>query len=94
MTQEEDARKVGLPTRTFLYTIDQVCNMINVRRETFVAQYLYLHGVHTGSPSRDKLAARNVAPDSAKAEWRIAEKEFIRWLRVKGFRVNDSSAVF
>lgn len=85
--------KVGLPPRPFLYTVDQLSVMLDLPEAEIMRKYLYFEGRSIGSRKKDLMIARNIAPESAKPEWRIAEREFIRWMRVRGFRFYDR-AVF
>lgn len=84
---------VGLPIRPFLYTLEQVATLISMRMQTLMNQYIYFEGRNTGTKSVHLLLARNIAKPTDKPEWRVAEREFIRWLRVKGFRIYEFSAV-
>jgi len=85
--------KIGLPTRVFLFTLDQISVMIDIDEASIKAQYVYFEGRSIGSRSKHLMVARNIAPPDAKAEWRVAEREFVRWLRHKGFRHYERGAV-
>ena len=80
------ARRVGLPPRVFLYTLDQISVMIEVGIPQLKNRYVYFEGRSIGRRKNDLMIARNVSPAEQKPEWRIAEREFVRWMRVKGFR--------
>lgn len=81
---------VGLPPRPFLYTIDQIAQIISVVPSTVSRSYLFYEGRNTGSRPRDRMLARNIAPDSIKTpEWRVAEGELVRWMKVKNFRYHE-----
>jgi len=60
--------------------------MIDVKEDTIKRSYLYYEGRSVGSRRKDLMIARNVAPPDEKPDWRIAEREFVRWMRHKGFR--------
>jgi hypothetical protein len=55
--------------------------------------YVHLEGRTIGLPGRDQFIARNIAPDDKKPEWRVAEREFIRWLKRRGFKYYDRGSV-
>ena len=78
--------KVGLPIRPFLYTLDQIAGVINVKLDTLAKNYVYYEGRSTGGRYSALLVARNIAPDDMTPEWRVSDREFIRWMRVKGFK--------
>jgi hypothetical protein len=85
LPRQNDA--VMLPYRPFLYTPDQIAALLSVTTHTVLSQYLYFEGRSIGSRAKNLMIARNIAqsPD-AKPEWRIAERELVRWMRLKGFR--------
>lgn len=87
------APKVGMPTRVFLYTIDQLSVMLDVSEEEIKRRYVYFQGRSIGTMSRDLMIARNIAPPSGRPDWRVAEREFVRWLKFKGFRYYERGAV-
>jgi hypothetical protein len=36
------------------------------------------------------MLARDISPDDAeRPDWRVSEKDFVRWLRFKGFRYHE-----
>lgn len=78
--------KVGLPPRAFLFTLDQVAMMIAVTERSLKQAYVYFEGRSTGRRSLDLMIAINIAPEKEKPEWRVSERELIRWLKKKGFR--------
>ena len=84
------AEKMDVPLRVFLWTVDQIAVMLNVRPNQMSA-YIYYEGRSTGSRSIHLMIARNISPPGEKAEWRIAENEMKRWLKVKGFRFYEAS---
>lgn len=93
MTTADERAKVGLPTRPFLYTIDQLSVLLELGERTLATGYLYFEGRSTGTHSLDLMLARNVAPPNEKPEWRVAERELIRWLKRKGFILYDRTWV-
>jgi len=70
-----------LPPRLFLYTLDQIADLLVVDT---VDKFIYYDGKSTGIPPKDKLFARNIAPQSTSPEWRVEEMEFVRWMRHTG----------
>lgn len=93
MKKEPDRASVGLPTRPFLFTLDQISVMLEVRQETIERSYIYFQGRSIGRRTIDLMLANNVAPPNEKAEWRVAEREFIRWMKVKGWRYYDRGSM-
>ena len=85
--------KIGLPARPFLYTIDQIATLLHVDEKAVKTSYLYYEGRSAGSRGRDLMIARNIAPVNATPDWRIAERELVRWLKYKGFRYYEAGAV-
>ena len=95
---------MGLPPRTFLYTFDQIAALLQVEVATVKNRYIYYDGLNVGAIPRKVMLARNIDPEYrlptleepegyGKAEWRVAEAELIRWLRVMGFRIYDTGWV-
>lgn len=86
--------KVGLPPRPFLYTLDQIAVILNVETTAVEKQYVYYDGRSTGIMSTRLLLARNICPDrTARPDWRVAERELIRWMKVMGFKYYDRGVV-
>lgn len=88
--QTHRAQHVGLPPRVFLYTLDQIALMLSVSQQQVELGYIFFEGRTDGIPQRDEMIARNIAPRDAKPEWRVAENDFVRWLKLKGFRFHES----
>ena len=84
----------GIPTRVFLFTVDQLSVMLDLPDKYILENLLYLEGRSIGTAKRQLMQARNIAPADQKPEWRVAEREFIRWMRVKGFKYYDRGAVY
>lgn len=83
--------RVGLPVRPFLYSLDQIANLIAVDVTRLKQVYIYFYGRTTGAKRADFLEARNIAPNGVTPEWRVAENELVRWMRNVGFRVHERS---
>lgn len=84
-----DPTVVGLPRRPFMFTLDQICALINVEMKALRNSYLYYEGRSIGTRRKDLLSTRNIAPDDQKPEWRVLESEFIRWMKSRGFKYYD-----
>lgn len=85
-----DPDVVGLPVRPFLYTVDQIGGLLSVPPRTVLESYLFFEGRSTGVCPRTLLRAVNIAPKGERPAWRVAERELIRWMRVKGFRYYEA----
>ncbi len=83
-----DAEAIGLPLRPFLYTLDQIGTML-VLDEKAVKKRVHFEGRAPGVRPRDRLLARNISPVDLPPEWRVAERELVRWLKVMGFRLYE-----
>ena len=88
------ADQVGMPTRVFLFTVDQLSVMLDLPEKYIRDTMLYYEGRSIGTIRKWELQARNIAPPDEKPEWRITEREFIRWLKYKGFKHYDRGAVY
>jgi hypothetical protein len=82
---------VGLPPRPFLYTVDQISVMLDISEAEVLRSYIYFENRSVGTRKIDLMCARNIAPKDQPAEWRVAEREFIRWMKTKGFRHYERS---
>lgn len=79
---------MGLPRRPFLYTTDQVSDLLGLSEDVLKVQYLYYHGRTLGKPKRDLLGVVQMAPCSCgREDWRVEESELLRWMRHVGFRI-------
>lgn len=90
---ESDRVSVGLPTRPFLYTIDQVAMLLAVGEAYVKLEYAHWMGRSIGIPSPDRIVFRNIAPEGASPEWRCSEREIIRFLRLKGYKYYERGFV-
>lgn len=82
-------KNVGLPARVFLFTLDQISVMTEIPEPQLMRTHIYFEGRSIGSRDKALLSARNIAPKNRSPDWRVAERELIRWLRHKGFRYYD-----
>ncbi len=90
---DNSPESVGLPPITFLYTLDQVASMVNMDLETFTLTYVWYHNRSTGVRYPRNMVARNLAEPHETPDWRIAQAEFIRWLKYMGFKVTKFGTV-
>ena len=79
MHSQTTRAKYNLPERPFFYTVDQLQDLLQMDPMKF----LHYEGRSVGPRPKDKLLARNLAPRDQSPEWRVEEKEFIRWMRFK-----------
>lgn len=82
------AQKVGLPPTSFLYTIDQICTLIAMNQDQAMRTIFYFYMRSTGAQSPHLMMARDISPPNHQPEWRVAEAEFVRWLKLKGYEIN------
>jgi hypothetical protein len=84
---------VQLPPRPFLYTVDQLAEVLNLTPQHIKSQLLWYEGREIGVRPRDELRAVNIAGEDDKPEWRVSEQELIRWLKRKGFKFYERAWV-
>lgn len=80
---------VGLPPRPFLYTVDQLSTILSLTENQIHNVYLYHRGRDVGVKNRHQMEAINIAPPDERPDWRVAEQELVRWMRLKGFKFYD-----
>lgn len=85
MKKHSPRESVQLPLRVFMYTLDQISEVLQVPLGTIKGGYIYFQGRSQGRARIDLMRARNIAPPESKPDWRVAETELIRWMRYKGF---------
>jgi hypothetical protein len=83
---------VGMPARVFLFTLDQISVMLDISERQIKEKYLYFEGRSIGTKRRDLMIARNIAGQNDTPDWRVTEREFIRWMKVKGFKYYERGA--
>lgn len=86
---------VNMPPRIFLYTLDQISYMLEIPIRTLRLSYIYFQGVSTGPRNRHMMLARDTSVpggDSVR-DWRVAETELTRWMKLKGFRFTRGGRV-
>lgn len=89
--KDHSQKEVGLPPRPFLYTVDQVASLLNVEKRSVRSSYIFYEGRHVGKQPLDKLKAINIAAPDDRPDWRIPERELIRWMKRKGLRYHERS---
>jgi len=87
------ARSVGLPPRPFLYTLDQIATLLDLTQTQIEQQYIFWDQRSVGRVPKNKMMARNIAHHDQKPDWRVAERELVRWMKYKGFRFYERSSV-
>lgn len=80
---------IELPQKLFLYTLDQIATMLNLTEYSLKMSYLHFEGRSVGTHDLDLMYAVNIAPNGKRPQWRVSEREFIRWLRRKGFKFKE-----
>lgn len=91
--REAPVDEIGLPYRPFLYTLDQIAQLLSLQMQSLTSTYIYFEGRSTGMMSRNLMLARNIAPPDQLPEWRIAERELLRWMKRKGFKHYDRTVL-
>lgn len=86
--------QVGLPPRVFLYTLDQIATILNLKVETLKSGYIYFEGRSTYAKKKGQMSARNIAPDDQVPVWRVIDTELIRWMKYKGYRYYESGVFY
>lgn len=84
---KRESKSVGIPFKSFLYTLEQVADMIQVDLVSFQKKYVHYDSRTPGIKRADKFFARNVSPMGEKPEWRITDTEVLRWFKSKGYKV-------
>lgn len=77
---------VGLPTRAFLYTLDQISALLDISQVTLETQHIYFDLRSMGAKTKHDMYAYNIAQPGQPPDWRVTESELIRWLKVKRIR--------
>lgn len=80
-----DRDKMGLPYRPFLYTLDQISDLLQLPMSK-LSGMIHYDGRTVGIHHPDNLVARNLMPDGQTPEWRVEELELIRFMKMRGFR--------
>ena len=83
---EPERERIGLPPRIFMYTMDQIGAMLEVTPHTVKYKLLFYDEREPGLTPKDKMRAVNIMPEGETPDWRVTEREFIRYLRRRGVR--------
>lgn len=80
-----NAKKVGLPVRPFLFTLDQVAGLLSLSQGELENKYIHFWGRSEGRllANGDRIKAVNIAPSDQAPEWRVSEEDLIRWCLAK-----------
>jgi hypothetical protein len=78
--------KAHMPRPVFQYTLDQIAMCLALDETYLRASLIHFDTVTAGTKPRGKMTAHNVADLGDKPDWRVTENEFIRWLRMRGYR--------
>lgn len=87
------ANSVGLPPRVFMYTLDQLSVLTQISEQQLHVLHIFHEGRDVGVRKPHQMVARNIAPPDERPDWRVVEKEFVRWMKVKGFKYYDRGYV-
>lgn len=90
---KEDQSRIGLPPRPFLYTVDQIAVLTGIPERTLHTNVLFHENRDVGVRQKHEMLCRNIANPDDKPDWRVAEREFIRWMKYKGFKFYDRGTV-
>lgn len=83
----KQSRAIGIPFKSFLYTFEQVSDMLSIDLKTFQQKYVHYDNRTPGRKKVDTFLARDISPLGEKPEWRIADTEVLRWSKAKGFKI-------
>jgi hypothetical protein len=81
---------VNFPPREFMYTIPQICLMLDVNRKYFDERVGFYRGRSVGR-GVGMLRCVNIAGADATPLWRVSETDFKLWLRHKGIAFNTQT---
>lgn len=80
--------EVRLPAREFLFSLEQICQMLDCSQEFLEKEILYFAGRSVGA-RRNRLYAVNIASAESKPVWRVSETEFKVWMRTKRIKFTE-----
>lgn len=86
-------RRFWLPPKIFLYTLEQVADLLALDEDTLASEFSYFEGRSIGRRKKDRLSVRNIAPLGETPRWRISEQELVRWCTHKGYAIYDASVL-
>lgn len=83
---ESNLTAVNLPIRPFLYTLDQIAELISTPVRALAEKHVYFDNRSIGAKRPWHIMARNIAGPDDNPEWRVVDRELIRWMKNRGFR--------
>lgn len=86
MSSKPERDRVGLPPRIFMYTPDQIGTMLELDEKYVKTKLLFYDRREPGLAPRTKMRAINIAPEGETPQWRVTERELIRYLRHRGVK--------
>lgn len=89
MASVPERDRIALPPRIFMYTPDQLAQLLSLTEAYVRQRLLWYDRREPGIRPREKLRAVNIAPEGETPEWRVAENELLRYLRLKGIKFYD-----
>lgn len=84
-----DRYQVGLPIRPFLFTLDQIAALTELTVDRVKGAYVHFDGRTNGVQKKSRLMARNIAEPGEKPDWRVTERELLRWMKHHGFIIYE-----
>lgn len=78
-----EIERMLIPEKEFFYTIEQIAALLGTSQKNVRSNYLFYEGrtdQKLYSPRRMRAININPNEDGA-SQWRIAEKEYVRWLK-------------
>jgi hypothetical protein len=88
LDSDEERGRIGLPPLLFLFTLEQICSMIQVDMTSLMRNHLWYTGVTPGMPMRRQMRAVNVG-EHKEPIWRVSQRDFVSWAKRQGFKVSD-----
>lgn len=85
-SDEITRRHLGLPPRVFMYTVDQIATLFEVAEKDVKKRFLFYDKREPGIAPKTKMRAINIAPEGETPEWRVTERELVRYMRRQGIR--------
>lgn len=76
-------QEVVLPPREFMYTLEQIAQMLDVSFAFLKEDVVFFRGRSAGS-KRGKMEATNIAAPDKPPVWRVGETNFMLWMRARG----------
>jgi len=87
--QPGTGQTITLPSNPFFYTLDQIALMMDWTDQKLKLRCHFV-GRTSGKVIPEKMEVLNMADRGRNPDWRISEREFIRWLSFHGYTVSRS----